>query len=182
MNENIHYLETSVNVLNKQINHLNLKIVFDYDESFIDEEENETEIKSLILTLLEEDSNTVILEHEKIEEFEKFSDFKNYSVEFLNMIEIEIRERMNEDNTENALYSVIEYDLWTNKRSQNFLGVFSSKLDAVLSTQIHFGEIAIINSENENRINLRALSKDFYKESEFDIFEINQIKLNKIDN
>jgi hypothetical protein len=98
------------------------------------------------------------------------------------MIEIEIRERMNEDNTENTLYSVIEYDIFTYKNSQNFLGVFSSKLDAVLSTQIHFGEIAIINSENENRINLRALSKDFYKESEFDIFEINQITLNKIDN
>ena len=45
MNENIHYLETSVNVLNKQINNLNLKIVYNYDESFIDEEENETEIK-----------------------------------------------------------------------------------------------------------------------------------------
>ena len=46
MNENIQYIETSVEVLNKQINHLNLKIVFDYDECFIDEEENETEIKT----------------------------------------------------------------------------------------------------------------------------------------
>lgn len=181
MNENIQYINRAVEVLEKQIKPLNLRIVFDYETKFIDETENEFIVKSMILSLLDED-DIVILEHEKIEEFEKFSDFKNYSVEFLNMIEIEIRERMNEDNTENALYSVIEYDLWTNKRSQNFLGVFSSKLDAVLSTQIHFGEIAIINSENENRINLRALSKDFYKESEFDIFEINQIKLNKIDN
>jgi len=181
MNENIQYINRAVEVLEKQIKPLNLRIVFDYETKFIDETENEFIVESMILSLLNED-DLVILEHEKIEEFEKFSDFKNYSVEFLNMIEIEIRERMNEDNTENALYSVIEYDLWTNKRSQNFLGVFSSKLDAVLSTQIHFGEIAIINSENENRINLRALSKDFYKESEFDIFEINQIKLNKIDN
>lgn len=181
MNENIQYINRAVEVLEKQIKPLNLRIVFDYETKFIDETENEFIVKSMILSLLDED-DIVILEHEKIEEFEKFSDFKNYSVEFLNMIEIEIRERMNEDNTENALYSVIEYDLWTNKRSQNFLGVFSSKLDALLSTQIHFGEIAIINSENENRINLRALSKDFYKESEFDIFEINQIKLNKIDN
>ena len=181
MNENIQYINRAVEVLEKQIKPLNLRIVFDYETKFIDETENEFIVKSMILSLLDED-DIVILEHEKIEEFEKFSDFKNYSVEFLNMIEIEIRERMNEDNTENALYSVIEYDLWTSKHSQNFLGVFSSKLDAVLSTQIHFGEIAIINSENENRINLRALSKDFYKESEFDIFEINQIKLNKIDN
>lgn len=181
MNENIQYINRAVEVLEKQIKPLNLRIVFDYETKFIDETENEFIVKSMILSLLDED-DIVILEHEKIEEFEKFSDFKNYSVEFLNMIEIEIRERMNEDNTENALYSVIEYDLWTNKHSQNFLGVFSSILDALLSTQIHFGEIAIINSENENRINLRALSKDFYNESEFDIFVINQIKLNKIDN
>lgn len=181
MNENIQYINRAVEVLEKQIKPLNLRIVFDYETKFIDETENEFIVKSMILSLLDED-DIVILEHEKIEDFEEFSDFKNYIIEFLNMIEIEIRERMNEDNTENALYSVIEYDLWTRKHSQNFLGVFSSKLDALLSTQIHFGEIAIINSENENRINLRALSKDFYKESEFDIFEINQITLNKIDN
>jgi hypothetical protein len=45
MNENIQYLETSVEVLNKQINHLNLKIVFDYDESFIDEKKMKLKLK-----------------------------------------------------------------------------------------------------------------------------------------
>lgn len=177
MNENFQYLEKAVQVLNEQINHLNLKIVFDYNESFIDEEENETKIESLILSLLDEnDDGVTIIEHEKVEGFEKFSDFKNYIIEFLKKMDIEITERTNEDNTEYELCSVIEYDVWASKNSQNFLGVFNSRFEALISIQNYFNEIVI----EESAGHYKPLSKDFYEESEFDLIIINQIIINQI--
>lgn len=176
MNENIQYINKAVEVLEEQIKPLNLRIVFDYETKFIDETENEFIVKSMILSLLDED-DIVILEHEKIEDFEEFSDFKNYINEFYNIIEVEIIERKNEfPMTENELYSVMEYDKWGSGSSEKFRGIFSSKFDAIISIQKFFEEIIVEESKNQ----FKPLSKEFYKESEFDTIRIQQITLNEI--
>ena len=95
MKKNIQYINRAVEVLGEQIKPLSLRIVFDYETKFIDETENEFIVESMILSLLNED-DLVILEHEKIKDFENFSDFKNYINEFYNIIEAEIIERKNE--------------------------------------------------------------------------------------
>lgn len=130
----------------------------------------------MILSLLDKD-DLVILEHEKIEEFENFSDFKSYIIEFFNIIEVEIIERKNElPINENELYSVMEYDEWCSRNSEKFRGIFSSKFDAIISIQKFFDEIIVEESDNQ----FKPLSKEFYKESEFDTIKIQQITLNEI--
>ncbi len=169
MHENIQYIKRAVEVLEEQIKPLDLRIVFDYETKFIDETEYEFIVESMILSLLDKD-DLVILEHEKIEEFENFNDFKSYINEFFNIIEVEIIERKNE------LYSVMEYDEWCSRNSENFRGIFSSKFDAIISIQKFFDEIIVEESDNQ----FKPLSKEFYKESEFDTIKIQQITLNEI--
>ena len=176
MEKNIQYINRAVEVLGEQIKPLSLRIVFDYETKFIDETENEFIVESMILSLLNED-DLVILEHEKIKDFENFSDFKNYINEFYNIIEAEIIERKNEfPINENELYSVIEYDLWGSRNSENIRGIFSSKFDAIISIQKFFEEIIVEESNNQ----FKPLSKEFSEESEFDIIKIQQITLNEI--
>ena len=176
MHENIQYIKRAVEVLEEQIKPLDLRIVFDYETKFIDEIENEFIVESMILSLLDKD-DLVILEHEKIEEFENFSDFKSYINEFFNIIEVEIIERKNKfPINENELYSVMEYDEWCSRNSENFRGIFSSKFDAIISIQKFFDEIIVEESDNQ----FKPLSKEFYKESEFDTIKIQQITLNEI--
>ena len=176
MEKNIQYINRAVEVLGEQIKPLSLRIVFDYETKFIDETENEFIVESMILSLLNED-DLVILEHEKIEDFENFSDFKNYINEFYNIIEAEIIERKNEfPINENELYSVMEYDEWCSRNSENFRGIFSSKFDAIISIQKFFEEIIVEESNNQ----FKPLSKEFSEESEFDIIKIQQITLNEI--
>jgi hypothetical protein len=173
LDEKIEFFNVNIDALNSQLESLNLKIIFDYEIKFLDEDETISDIDSCIFSLINSE-NVVLCEFENTEGFDRLQKITDWVVQFIEYITDEVREHIEVNNTD-MLYIVHECDVWQSSSSMNFKGVFTSMIEAFIAIQI---SNAVVLTEESGMY--KPVSTDFYNERNLDGVRIEPITLNEL--
>lgn len=164
VNKNIEFIEICANALNKQFASINHRVVFDYEIA-----KNNNKLSSAILTLLNENDLPLIeTETTLLSTTDLIIDFFVSFITQINATSIGDNEIKNE-----TVFVAFETDVWNSHASHSFLGVFSSKIKALLEVQIQLTEIVYEDSGF-----YKPVKSLINKDASFDAIDIEKTKIN----
>jgi hypothetical protein len=137
MKKKIEYIVHCVKAIEKQLELLECKIVFDYEPKFLDEEETISVLDSAILTYIDKHDKTQLEVEASGDELASINAVTKYLIDFI----AQLKEHLDFQSNEVYHCIVFEVDAWCSTNDRRFLGVFTSEALALLEVQIKYEEI-----------------------------------------